>query len=111
MLSSDGCTDCDPHERHPLLPEQLGAAAQQACCPYNAGGTFSGGDATEWPTLNLAGADGTEYTDAANPGLGGDVADTLLYQAGNHTIGFGGDGDVSAGANGFAGAVYVRWKL
>lgn len=75
------------------------------------GGSFSGGDAVEWPTMNLAGGDGTEYTDAANPGLGGDTADILLYQAGNHTIGFGGDGDVSAGANGFAGNVYLRWKV
>jgi hypothetical protein len=75
------------------------------------GGSHSGGDATAWPTLNASGADGTEYVDSTNPGLGGDVGDTLFYQAGNHTIGFGGDGDVSAGQNGFAGAVYLRWKV
>lgn len=76
-----------------------------------AGGSHSGGDAIAWPDMNYAGADGTEYTDAANPGLGGDVADILLYQAGSHTIGFGGDGDVSAGQDGFAGNVYLRWKV
>jgi hypothetical protein len=75
------------------------------------GGSFSGGDAVEWPTMNLAGADGTEYVDSANPGVGGFVGDILLYQAGSHTIGAGGVGDVSNGQNGFAGNVYLRWKV
>jgi len=75
------------------------------------GGSFSGGDAVEWPTMNLAGQDGTEYVDSVNPGLGGRVQDILLYQAGSHTIGAGGNGDVSAGQNGFAGNVYLRWKV